>query len=96
MEQCCGPWHYKFFQEITAISATIFARERELRLAHAQRCNFLIIKQSCGTLAVEIVPEEHCHFCTFLAKRAKASSGACAEVQFPGFGTVLWAPGSRK
>jgi hypothetical protein len=47
------------------------------------------MKQSCGPLAVEIVPEEHCDFSTYLAKRAKAQSGACAEVQFPDYGTVL-------
>jgi hypothetical protein len=29
-----------------------------------------------------MIPEEHCHFSTYLAKRAKAQSGACAEVQF--------------
>jgi hypothetical protein len=53
------------------------------------------MEQSCGLLAVEMVPEEHCDFSTNLAKRVKAKSGACAEVQFPDYGTVLWSPGSR-
>jgi hypothetical protein len=43
-------------QEITAISASILPRERELSLAHAQKCSFLIMEQCCGHLAVEIVP----------------------------------------
>jgi hypothetical protein len=43
------------FQESTAISATNLAKERELSLAHAQRCNFLIIEQCCGPLEVEMV-----------------------------------------
>jgi hypothetical protein len=53
------------------------------------------MEQSCGPLAVDIVPEEHCDFSTYLSKRAKAQSGACAEMQFPDYGTVLWFPGSR-
>jgi hypothetical protein len=53
------------------------------------------MEQSCGPLEVEIFPEEHCDFSTYLAKRAGAQSGACAEVQFPDYGTVLWSPGSR-
>jgi hypothetical protein len=28
-------------------------------------------------------------------KRARAQSGACAEVQFPDYGTVFWSPGRR-
>jgi hypothetical protein len=71
------------------ISAPILPRERELSLEHAQRCSFLIMEQSCGPLAVEMVPEEHCDFSTYLAKREKSQSGACAEVQFPDYGTVL-------
>jgi hypothetical protein len=51
--------------------------------------------QSCGPLAVEIVPEEHCDISTYLAKRARAQSGACTEVHFPDYGTVLWSLGSR-
>jgi hypothetical protein len=70
-------------------------RERELSLAHVQSCNFLIIKQSSGLLAVEEFPGHHCVFSTYLAKRAKAQSGACAEVQFPDYGTELWSPGCR-
>jgi hypothetical protein len=41
------------------------------------------------TLAVEMIPEEHCDFSTNLAKTARAQSVACAEVQFPDYGTVL-------
>jgi hypothetical protein len=38
---------------------------------------------------------KHCDFSTYLAKRTRPQSGACAEVQFPDYGTVLWALGSR-
>jgi hypothetical protein len=55
----------------------------------------LIMEQRCGPLAVEIVPRKHCEFRTYLAKRAGSQSGACAEVQFLDYGTVLWSPGSR-
>jgi hypothetical protein len=37
-------------------SATFLARERELSLAHVQRCNFLIMEQCCGHLTVEFIP----------------------------------------
>jgi hypothetical protein len=53
------------------------------------------MEQFSGPLAVEIIPGKHCDFSTYLAKRARAQSGACAEVQFPDFGTMLWSPGSR-
>jgi hypothetical protein len=53
------------------------------------------MEQCCGSLAVEIIPGKHCDFSTYLAKRARAQSGACAEVLFPYYGTVLWSPGSR-
>jgi hypothetical protein len=43
-------------QEFIAISAPILPKERELSLAHAQRCSFLIIEQCCGPLAVEMIP----------------------------------------
>jgi hypothetical protein len=66
-----------------------------LCLAHAQRCSFLIMEQYSGHLAVEIIPGNHCDFSTYLAKRARAQSGACAAVQFPDYGTVLFSPGSR-
>jgi hypothetical protein len=46
-------------------------------------------------LAVEMVQGKHCDFSTYLAKRAKAQSGAWAEVHFPDYGTVLWSPDSR-
>jgi hypothetical protein len=70
-------------------------REREISLAHTPKCNFLIIEHSCSPLAVEIVPGKHYDFSIYLEKRAIAQSGACAEVQFPDYGTVLWSPGSR-
>jgi hypothetical protein len=98
MEQFSGPLAVEIFpgkQESTAISALILQRERELSLMHVQRCTFLILEQSCGPLAVEFVPGNHCDFRTYLAKRRKAKSGACAEVQFPDYGTVLCFPGSR-
>jgi hypothetical protein len=77
------------FKENTAVSALILPRDRELILAHAQMCNFLIFEQCCGPLAVESVPGKHCDFSTELAKRARAQSGASAEVQFPDYGTQL-------
>jgi hypothetical protein len=40
------------------------------------------MEQSCGPLAVEIVPVKHCDFSNYLAKRATAHRGACAELQF--------------
>jgi hypothetical protein len=39
-------------------------------------------EQSCYPLAVEIVLGKHCDFSTYLSKRARDQSGACAEVQF--------------
>jgi hypothetical protein len=60
------------------ISAPILPRERDLSLAHAQICTFLIMEQSCVPLAVEFVPGKHCDFRTYLAKRARAQSGARA------------------
>jgi hypothetical protein len=77
------------------ISAPILPRERELSLAHAQSCSFLIMEQYCGPLAVEIFPGKHGDFSTSLAKRARAQSGARAEVKFPDYGTMLWTPCSR-
>jgi hypothetical protein len=76
-------------------SAPTLPRERELTLAHAQMCSFLIMEQSCGTLEVEIFQGKHCDFSTYLAKRSRAQSGACAEVQCPAYGTELWSPGRR-
>jgi hypothetical protein len=96
MEQCCGPWQQKSFQESTANSAIILPRERELSLEHVQRCSFMIMEQYCFPLAVEMVPGKHCDFSTYFANRARANSGACAEGQFPDYGTVLWSLGSRK
>jgi hypothetical protein len=53
------------------------------------------MEQSCVPLAVEIFPGKHCDFSTYLAKRARAQCGACAEVQFTDYGTVQWSHGSR-
>jgi hypothetical protein len=50
------------------------------------------MEQRCGPLAVEIVQGKHCDFGTYLAKRARAQSGTCAELQFPDYGTELWSP----
>jgi hypothetical protein len=94
-EQCRGPLAVEMVPGNTAISAPILPREPQLSLENAQRSSFLNMEQSCGPLAVEIVPGKHCDFSTYLAKRARAKSGACAEVQFPDFGTVLLAPVSR-
>jgi hypothetical protein len=89
MEQSCGPLAVEIFPESTAISALILPRERELSLEHDQRCSFLIMEQCCGPLSVEFVKGEHCDISTYLAKRARAQSGACAEVQFSDSLTVL-------
>jgi hypothetical protein len=53
------------------------------------------MEQCCGPLAVEFIPGKHCYFSTYLAKSARAQSGAYAEVHFPDYGRVLWSPGSR-
>jgi hypothetical protein len=53
------------------------------------------MEQCCGPLAIEIIPGKQCDFSTYLAQRARAQSGAFAEVQFPDYGTGLWSPGSR-
>jgi hypothetical protein len=50
------------------------------------------MEQRCGPLSVELFPAKHCDFSTYLAKRGRAQSGECAEVQFPDYGRVLWAP----
>jgi hypothetical protein len=95
MEQCCGHLQWKLFLEITAISAPILPRERELSLAHAQRSNYLIMEHRSGPLAEDIVPRKHCDFSTYLPKRERAPSGACADVKFPHYGTVLWSTDIR-
>jgi hypothetical protein len=73
----------------------MLASERELSLEHAQRCNFLIMEQSCGPLSVEIFPGKHCDLSTYLAKRATAMFGACAEVGIPDYGAGMWSPNTR-
>jgi hypothetical protein len=82
-------WHLKWFQENTAISGPILPRERELSLAHAQRGSFLFMEYCCGPMAVEFIPGKNSVFSTHLAKRAKAYSGECAELQSPDYGTEL-------
>jgi hypothetical protein len=42
-----------------------------------------------------MVQGKHCDLRTNLANRARAQSGACANLQFPDYGTELWSPGSR-
>jgi hypothetical protein len=98
-EHCCCPLTVEIvpgYQESTAISAPNLPREPELSLAHAQKCSFLITEQSFRPLAVKNVPGKHCDFITYIAKRTRAQSGACAEVQIPDYGTELWFPGSWK
>jgi hypothetical protein len=74
----------------------LFYQESESSVfSHAQRYGFLIMEQCSGPLAVEIIPGKHCDFISYLAKRARAQSGACAELQFPDNGTEMWSPGSR-
>jgi hypothetical protein len=75
--------------------STYLDKEREFSLAHVQRCTFLIMEQSFVRLAVEMVPGKHGDIRTYLAKRARTLPGACEEVQFPDYGTVLWSLGSR-
>jgi hypothetical protein len=53
------------------------------------------MENNSGHLTVEKVPGKHCDYSTYLAKRARDQSGACAEVQFPHYGTELWSPGRR-
>jgi hypothetical protein len=53
------------------------------------------MEQCCGPVAVEIIPGKHSDFSTYFTKRARAQSGACVEVKFPDYLTVLWSPGSR-
>jgi hypothetical protein len=55
-------------QESTAISAPILPSERELSLAHAQSCIFLIMEQCCVPLAVEMIPGKHSDFSNYVGK----------------------------
>jgi hypothetical protein len=95
MEKSCGNLSVEIVPGNTEISALLLPRERELSLAHAQMCSFLIMEQRYGPLSIDIFTGKHCDFSNYLAKRARAQSGACAEVQFPDYGTVLWSFGSR-
>jgi hypothetical protein len=47
------------------------------------------MEQCIEPLAIENVPGKHGEFSTYLAKRARAQSGACAEVQCPDYGIEL-------
>jgi hypothetical protein len=40
------------------------------------------MEQISGPLSVEIEPRRHCDLNIYLTERARAQSGACAEVQF--------------
>jgi hypothetical protein len=43
----------KIVQENTAISGFMLPKEREISLAHSQRCSSLIMEHSSGPLSVE-------------------------------------------
>jgi hypothetical protein len=94
MEQCCRPLAVEIIPGNHCYFSTLLPRERKLSLAYTQRCIFLNMEQCCA-LEVEIVPGKHCDFSTYHAKRARAQSGACAEVKIPVYGTALWSPGIR-
>jgi hypothetical protein len=53
------------------------------------------MEQCSGPLAEGMIPGKHCDFSTYFAKGVRAHSGACAEVQFIDYGTVLCSSGSR-
>jgi hypothetical protein len=74
MEQGCGPLAVEMIPGKHWISAPILPRERELSLAHVQRCSFLIMKHCCGPLAVEIVigKQESTAFSAPLLKREES------------------------
>jgi hypothetical protein len=95
VEQRCSNIAVEKVPKNSAFSGPILPRELELSLEQAQRCSFLIMEQRCGHLAVEIFPGKHCDFSTYLAKKARDQSGACAEEQFPDYGTVLWSTCNR-
>jgi hypothetical protein len=48
------------------------------------------MEQCFGVLEVEMIAGKHWDFSNFLAKGARAQSGAFADVQFPDYGTELW------
>jgi hypothetical protein len=89
MEECCGHTSVEIIPGNNCDFRTYLAKRVRAKLDHAQRCSFLIMEQSCGSLAVEIFSENHCDFRTYLPKRARAQSSACAEVQYPDYGTEL-------
>jgi hypothetical protein len=85
MEQCCGHLPVKIVkgkQESTAISAPILPRERELSLAHAQKCNFLIMENCCGPLSLEKIPGNHCDFSTYFARERELSLAHVQKCSF--------------
>jgi hypothetical protein len=48
------------------------------------------MEECCGPLSVEMILGKHGNFSTYLAKRTRVQSGACAEVQIVEYGTELW------
>jgi hypothetical protein len=65
-----------------AISAPTMTRDRELNLASAHRCSFLIMEQCCGPLPVEIVPGNNAISAHILPKGARVQSGAWQKGNF--------------
>jgi hypothetical protein len=53
------------------------------------------MEQCFGHLRVEIFPEKHCDFSTYLAKSARAKSGAFGEWEFEVYGQELWSQCGR-
>jgi hypothetical protein len=96
MEQSCGPLAVEIVPgKDCDFSTYLDKKERDLCLAHAPGCIFLISEQCCGPLAVEMIPGKHCDFSNYLAKRARAQSGTCAELQFPDYRKKMWSPRGR-
>jgi hypothetical protein len=92
MENCRGPLAVEIFpgnKKALGFKHLSYQESESSVFAHAQKCSFLIMEQSCCPLAVEIFPGKHWDFSTSLAQRARAQSGACTEVQFPDYGTEL-------
>jgi hypothetical protein len=87
MEQCCGPRAVEIIPGKYCDYSIYLAKSARPQSEHAQRCSFMIMEQSFGPLAVEMFPGKHCDFSNYLAKRARAQFGACAEEQFPDYGT---------
>jgi hypothetical protein len=71
MEQGCGPLTVEMVPGKHCDLSKYLTKTRELSLAQAQTCSFLIKEQCCGPLAVEMIPGKHFDFSTYLAKRAR-------------------------